>query len=338
MLSYSTGESGRGQRRGQGPRGHRAGPRARARTCPSRARSSTTRPWTPAVAATKLPGSAVAGRATVFIFPDLNTGNNTYKAVQRSRRRGRRRAGPAGAAQAGQRPVPRRAGAGHRQHRGDHGDPGPGGPEPERPVSRSSSSTPARRRSSTSCSTSDDGEPVAGRGAGRADRRGRVELDPPAGEAEPLIVDGPVADHAAASTGCSTAFEKPADSPTDWPRSATGWCTAASASPARSLVDDDVLDAIERADPAGPAAQPGQRRSASRSPAGLPGPAAGGGVRHGVPPDDAARTPTATRCRASWPTRATASAGTASTAPRTPTSPAGRPSTWAARPASSTWS
>ena len=38
----------------------------------------------PVVAATKLPGSAVAGRATVFIFPDLNTGNNTYKAVQRS--------------------------------------------------------------------------------------------------------------------------------------------------------------------------------------------------------------------------------------------------------------
>ncbi|QGH70360.1 phosphate acetyltransferase [Pseudactinotalea sp. HY158] len=36
------------------------------------------------VAATKLPGSDVAGKATVFIFPDLNTGNNTYKAVQRS--------------------------------------------------------------------------------------------------------------------------------------------------------------------------------------------------------------------------------------------------------------
>jgi phosphate acetyltransferase len=36
------------------------------------------------VAATKLPGSEVAGRATVLIFPDLNTGNNTYKAVQRS--------------------------------------------------------------------------------------------------------------------------------------------------------------------------------------------------------------------------------------------------------------
>jgi phosphate acetyltransferase len=38
----------------------------------------------PDVARTKLPGSQVAGRATVFIFPDLNTGNNTYKAVQRS--------------------------------------------------------------------------------------------------------------------------------------------------------------------------------------------------------------------------------------------------------------
>jgi phosphate acetyltransferase len=36
------------------------------------------------VARTKLPGSEVAGRATVFVFPDLNTGNNTYKAVQRS--------------------------------------------------------------------------------------------------------------------------------------------------------------------------------------------------------------------------------------------------------------
>ena len=36
------------------------------------------------VAASKMPGSQVAGHATVFIFPDLNTGNNTYKAVQRS--------------------------------------------------------------------------------------------------------------------------------------------------------------------------------------------------------------------------------------------------------------
>ena len=38
----------------------------------------------PDVAKTKLPNSQVAGKATVFIFPDLNTGNNTYKAVQRA--------------------------------------------------------------------------------------------------------------------------------------------------------------------------------------------------------------------------------------------------------------
>lgn len=36
------------------------------------------------IGASKLPGSSVAGQATVFIFPDLNTGNNTYKAVQQS--------------------------------------------------------------------------------------------------------------------------------------------------------------------------------------------------------------------------------------------------------------
>jgi len=38
----------------------------------------------PDVAKSKMPESEVAGKATVFIFPDLNTGNNTYKAVQRS--------------------------------------------------------------------------------------------------------------------------------------------------------------------------------------------------------------------------------------------------------------
>lgn len=34
------------------------------------------------IAKTKLPNSSVAGKATIFIFPDLNTGNNTYKAVR----------------------------------------------------------------------------------------------------------------------------------------------------------------------------------------------------------------------------------------------------------------
>ena len=36
------------------------------------------------VAKAKAPNSPVAGKATVFVFPDLNTGNTTYKAVQRS--------------------------------------------------------------------------------------------------------------------------------------------------------------------------------------------------------------------------------------------------------------
>ncbi len=38
----------------------------------------------PEVAKVKMPQSDVAGQATVFIFPDLNTGNNTYKAMRRS--------------------------------------------------------------------------------------------------------------------------------------------------------------------------------------------------------------------------------------------------------------
>jgi phosphate acetyltransferase len=37
----------------------------------------------PIVGKQKLPGSEVAGQASVLIFPDLNTGNNTYKAIQR---------------------------------------------------------------------------------------------------------------------------------------------------------------------------------------------------------------------------------------------------------------
>jgi phosphate acetyltransferase len=83
MLSYSTGESGKG----------RAVERVRAATALVRERRPDLEVEGPiqydaavdsAVGAAKLPGSTVAGRATVFIFPDLNTGNNTYKAVQRS--------------------------------------------------------------------------------------------------------------------------------------------------------------------------------------------------------------------------------------------------------------
>ncbi|WP_454115416.1 phosphate acetyltransferase [Microbacterium lacticum] len=83
MLSYSTGESGSGE----------DVDKVREATALVRERAPELLVEGPiqydaaadaAVAKTKVPGSAVAGRATVFVFPDLNTGNNTYKAVQRS--------------------------------------------------------------------------------------------------------------------------------------------------------------------------------------------------------------------------------------------------------------
>lgn len=87
MLSYSSGKSGKGQQV----------EKVRRATEIARQKAKTEYPGLPIegpiqydaavdmeVARTKMPDSKVAGRATVFIFPDLNTGNNTYKAVQRS--------------------------------------------------------------------------------------------------------------------------------------------------------------------------------------------------------------------------------------------------------------
>jgi phosphate acetyltransferase len=82
MLSYSSGESGVGE----------DVERVRQATQLARERRPDLRLDGPIqydaavdvdVAAKKMPGSEVAGQATVLIFPDLNTGNNTYKAVQR---------------------------------------------------------------------------------------------------------------------------------------------------------------------------------------------------------------------------------------------------------------
>jgi phosphate acetyltransferase len=83
MCSYSTGESGSGQEVDK----------VRDATLIARERRRDLKIEGPiqydaavdaGVARTKLPQSEVAGKATVFIFPDLNTGNNLYKAVQRS--------------------------------------------------------------------------------------------------------------------------------------------------------------------------------------------------------------------------------------------------------------
>ncbi|TWU40863.1 phosphate acetyltransferase [Novipirellula artificiosorum] len=83
MLSYSTGESGTGEDV-QRVREATAMLRAKRPDLPVEGPVQYDAAVDPMVAATKLPDSEVAGRATVFVFPDLNTGNNTYKAVQRS--------------------------------------------------------------------------------------------------------------------------------------------------------------------------------------------------------------------------------------------------------------
>jgi phosphate acetyltransferase len=83
MISYSTGESGSGEDvdkvRAATRRAHTLRPEL-ALDGPLQYDAAAI----PDVARTKAPDSPVAGKATVFVFPDLNTGNTTYKAVQRS--------------------------------------------------------------------------------------------------------------------------------------------------------------------------------------------------------------------------------------------------------------
>ncbi len=87
MLSYSTGESGKGEdvelvreaAKIAKEMAHKSDPELKL-DGPIQYDAAVD----PSVARTKMPDSEVAGKATVFIFPDLNTGNNTYKAVQRS--------------------------------------------------------------------------------------------------------------------------------------------------------------------------------------------------------------------------------------------------------------
>ena len=83
MLSYSTGSSGTGADVEQVAAATKL-VRERRPELPVEGPIQYDAAVDPAVAATKLPESAVAGKATVFVFPDLSSGNNTYKAVQRS--------------------------------------------------------------------------------------------------------------------------------------------------------------------------------------------------------------------------------------------------------------
>jgi phosphate acetyltransferase len=83
MLSYSTGQSGAGADVDK-VRSATEIVRSRRPDLPVEGPIQYDAAVDAAVGRSKMPGSEVAGRATVFIFPDLNTGNNTYKAVQRS--------------------------------------------------------------------------------------------------------------------------------------------------------------------------------------------------------------------------------------------------------------
>jgi phosphate acetyltransferase len=83
MCSYSTGESGQGTEVDKVRRATRLA-RERRPDLKIEGPIQYDAAVDAGVAKTKLPESEVAGKATVFIFPDLNTGNNLYKAVQRS--------------------------------------------------------------------------------------------------------------------------------------------------------------------------------------------------------------------------------------------------------------
>ena len=83
MLSYSTGTSGKGPSVDK----VREAARLAKEKAPELALTGPIQydaAVDPDTAKTKLPGDPVAGRANVFVVPDINTGNNLYKAVQRS--------------------------------------------------------------------------------------------------------------------------------------------------------------------------------------------------------------------------------------------------------------
>jgi phosphate acetyltransferase len=87
MLSYSTGESGKGTDVDKVREATRIAKEKAHESFPGLKIEGPIQydaAVDPLVAKTKLPDSDVAGKANTFIFPDLNTGNNTYKAVQRS--------------------------------------------------------------------------------------------------------------------------------------------------------------------------------------------------------------------------------------------------------------
>ena len=269
-----------------------------------------------AVARTKLPDSQVAGRATVFVFPDLNTGNNTYKAVQRSA--GALAVGPV--LQGLRKPV-------NDLSRGAL----------VRDIVNTVAITAIQAQERRSLTDRDvlvlnagssslkyslvDGETgSAGVRVGRADRRGPGALTHAVGgrqhteeRASPTFED--------ALGSAVDAFE---DHGPAIDRDRAGRGRAPGRARRRAVLRADAGRRPRGRDRRGPrparaAAQPGQPRGHRGRAAAVPRPAAGGGLRHRLPPDDAGG-----RLHLRRPARAgarsTGSGATASTARRTPSS------------------
>ncbi len=177
----------------------------------------------PTVAAAKMPGSEVAGRATVLIFPDLNTGNNTYKAVQRSA--GAIAIGPV--LQGLNKPVNDlsrgSAGRGHRQHGRDYRDPGPREVMTDTVLVLNSGSSSLKYQLLQPDTATSLAHGIVER-IGEETSTATLVF----GSRE-IRRDGPIADHEAA---LRTAFELFREAGDDldglgWSRSGTGWFTAA---------------------------------------------------------------------------------------------------------------
>ena len=267
------------------------------------------------VAKTKMPDSAVAGRATVFIFPDLNTGNNTYKAVQRSA--GAVAVGPV--LQGLRKPVndlsrgalvqdivntvaitaiqaqaladvPAR----ERLAARDDGDPGRHRrhPHPHRRKPRMSTHVLVVNSGSSSIKYQlIDVETSDSLASGIVERiglaMGRAKHEGPDGKTE---IERPVPDHASGMAIMMELFE--AHGPEIDPEhlAAVGHRVvqggAVFSGPA--VIDDDVLAKIDALSPLAPLHNPAHVAGHRRGARDLPARAARGGVRHRVPPGHAA--------------------------------------------------
>ncbi len=244
-----------------------------------------------AVARTKLPDSAVAGRATVFVFPDLNTGNNTYKAVQRSA--GAVAVGPV--LQGLRKPV-------NDLSRG----------ATVRDIVNTVAITAIQAQAAWRMATLDarlaraggqrrlvvaEVQPGRRRHRGRRSGRGVERIGEETGSLTHEVGGTEHRDERSRSRRSRRRSpQRPTPSTTHGPRSTRSTLAAVGhrvvhGGPlfsAPALVDDDVLAAVEDLVPLAPLHNPANLEGLRVRPAAVPRRPAGRGVRHRLPPDDAA--------------------------------------------------